>query len=580
MLDALTSLAFSMYSTKGVYALMLGSGISRSARIPTGWEITLDLVLKVATIEGEGERCGVDPAAWYVEKFGRQPDYAELLEMLGKTAEERQRLVQGYIEPTPQEHARGEKLPTAAHRAIARLVAAGFIRVLITTNFDRLLEIALQDAGVHPTVISSADHVQGAIPLVHAECVVIKVHGDYLDTRIRNTPTELATYHAAMDGLLDRVFDEFGLVVCGWSAEWDTALKAAIERAPSRRYSMYWAVRGEPSAAAQGLIARRGASVIPIQGADSFFHDLADRIMALESLKQRHPLSAPLAVAMLKEYMPEPRHRIRLHDLINGEFDHALRMLEDPVFQRQQFSDDNFNAQVRRYEAAVEVLMNMAFTAGRWATHEQALQWRDVIVVLAKRAAHSGGGLTVLIGLMRYPAVLVMQAFALGAIVGRNYEALGMLATSTFPYTLGSRTATLTDGLSPSTFIDSAQDIFKKVPGYDRKQLAASQRVADVLKPMLKAELLDDDAITRAYTAAELVCAAGYAERVARAADDGHFWAPVGLYVFEGQVRADVIAQWQTEIEAQAEQAPVYLMAGLKKKPRFAEIEELASRFF
>lgn len=34
--DPTTQLAFSMFENKGVYALLLGSGVSRSAGIPTG----------------------------------------------------------------------------------------------------------------------------------------------------------------------------------------------------------------------------------------------------------------------------------------------------------------------------------------------------------------------------------------------------------------------------------------------------------------------------------------------------------------------------------------------------------------
>jgi hypothetical protein len=51
--DPITQLAFSVYENKGVFAVLLGSGLSRSAEIPTGWEITLDLVRRVA----EGSRC-------------------------------------------------------------------------------------------------------------------------------------------------------------------------------------------------------------------------------------------------------------------------------------------------------------------------------------------------------------------------------------------------------------------------------------------------------------------------------------------------------------------------------------------
>lgn len=52
--DPLTQLAFSIYENKGAYALLVGSGLSRAAEIPTGWEITLDLVRRVAAAQGVG----------------------------------------------------------------------------------------------------------------------------------------------------------------------------------------------------------------------------------------------------------------------------------------------------------------------------------------------------------------------------------------------------------------------------------------------------------------------------------------------------------------------------------------------
>lgn len=46
MISAMQSLAFSVQANPGVYAVLIGSGVSRSANIPTGWEITLDLARK------------------------------------------------------------------------------------------------------------------------------------------------------------------------------------------------------------------------------------------------------------------------------------------------------------------------------------------------------------------------------------------------------------------------------------------------------------------------------------------------------------------------------------------------------
>ena len=63
--------------------------------------------------------------------------------------------------------------------------------------------------------ISTSDAVEGAIPIVHTRCTIIKIHGDYLDTRIKNTPKDLEQYDDSMNSLLDRILDEFGLIVCG-----------------------------------------------------------------------------------------------------------------------------------------------------------------------------------------------------------------------------------------------------------------------------------------------------------------------------------------------------------------------------
>lgn len=126
------SLAFSMQANRGVYAVLFGSGLSRSAQIPTGWEITLDLVRRLATVSGED--CGSDPSAWYRDQYGKEPDYSELLDGLAKTPAERQQLLRQYWEPTEQEKEDGAKQPTQAHRAIADLVSKGFVRVIVTTN--------------------------------------------------------------------------------------------------------------------------------------------------------------------------------------------------------------------------------------------------------------------------------------------------------------------------------------------------------------------------------------------------------------------------------------------------------------
>jgi hypothetical protein len=74
----------------------------------------------------------------------------ELFRVAGEIAsspDERRAILHRYIEPDEQDREEGRKTPTKAHHAIAQLVRAGYVRVIVTTNFDRLMENALRERG-------------------------------------------------------------------------------------------------------------------------------------------------------------------------------------------------------------------------------------------------------------------------------------------------------------------------------------------------------------------------------------------------------------------------------------------------
>jgi hypothetical protein len=426
MLEPTLSLAIALQSDPGVYALLLGSGLSRSAGIPTGWEIVLDLIRKLARLMGED--CKPRPEEWYRTKFGEDPDYAKLLDEVAKSPAERQQLLRGYFEPNEDEREQGLKMPTPAHRAIADLVSRGYVRVILTTNFDRLLEKALDEIGVNPTVISSADHARGARPLAHTKCTIIKIHGDYLDTRIKNTPDELAEYDEMLNALLDRVFDEYGLVVAGWSALWDTALRAAIERCPSHRFTTFWAARGKVEEGAKGLLERRRAVLISIEGADSFFQSVSEKVTSLEQISGPHPLSAQVAAATLKRYLSEDRYRIRARDLMIDEAKRLHAELNPERFPAQvdNPSQEDLVRRMKQYEALTETLLSLFIAGGYWGEPQHEPIWADCVGMIAD---HGGvrSGVRGYLNLREYPALLLIYGGGVAAIAANKYGNLAAL---------------------------------------------------------------------------------------------------------------------------------------------------------
>ena len=311
-LDAGLSLALGMHANPGAYAVVAGSGVSLSSGMPSAWDVVRTLCNRVAAMHSAGSQA--DPIAWYRQEIGEEPTYTALLDRLAPTAAERSTLLRPFFEPTDEERAQGLKQPTATHRAIANLVSQGAVRLIVTTNFDRLFEDALNEMGIRPHVISSADDIRGAPPPIHSKCVIVKVHGDYLDTRTRNTVAELAAYDLELDTYLRRTLADFGIVVTGWSAQWDPALGEVLRTTPSP-FSSYWTVRGELNEAAEAIAVARGAIRVPVSGADDFFTDLVDRVASLRDLAGKLDVDTATLIGTFKRLMTDSQNRIRMHDI-------------------------------------------------------------------------------------------------------------------------------------------------------------------------------------------------------------------------------------------------------------------------
>lgn len=363
---------------------------------------------------------------WYSRKFGSSPNYSELLARLATKPGDRQALLRSYFEPSEEEKKQGLKQPTKAHRAIADLVQRGYIRVIVTTNFDRLLESALKEVGVDPMVVYNASTAKGMVPLAHSKCTVIKPNGDYVHTGLRNTIEELEKYERSINKLLDQVFDEYGLIVCGWSAEWDTALRHALERAANRRYATFWTSCGGLGEKAQDLINARQAQVIEIKDADQFFEELRERVIALEDASRPHPLSKQAAVAMLKRYLEDDRREIQLHDFVQNEVEKVVEALtgEDLSAVLRGNADQKILQEIRRYESATDTLRTLHTVGSYWAKPYHARLWSESI----ERTANLPD---MYVGLKLYPALLLMYSSGIAAVASRKFETLAAILTLT-----------------------------------------------------------------------------------------------------------------------------------------------------
>jgi hypothetical protein len=244
----------------GSFAVLAGAGISSSSGIPTGE----DLIRLWAARAGQD--AGPCPVDWYRQAYGSRPNYIRMLhELAGASAI-------GAALPPALSVANAR--PTPAQRSLARLVAGGYLGPILTTNFDRLLEQALREAGVDCAVAADLAAMDALRAGRFPAGAVVKLHGDCADISIRDTSAGTDTYHKVIDYILDSVLSRFDLIVCGWSATWDVALQRALARAGNRRPT-FWLLKGIASTEAGDLIRIRGAQVIPVRSSDAGLTELA-----------------------------------------------------------------------------------------------------------------------------------------------------------------------------------------------------------------------------------------------------------------------------------------------------------------
>ena len=503
----MVSLASSVHAGPSTFALLLGSGISTGSGVLSGWEMTIDLIRRLALLQGQDP--GDDPVSWYRERFGGEPDYSDVLQELAPSQGDRRNLLSSYFEPTEQERDERLKVPTKAHHAIARLVADGFVKVIVTTNFDRLLEVALTNADVEPSVVSSPSSAAGTLPIAHSSCTIIKVHGDYLSPDLKNTYEELASYDPAIDRLLDEVLDQYGLIVCGWSGTWDTALRSAILRTPGRRFATYWMNRGTVSPEAQEIISHRDAISVTIQNADSAMENLIEKVQALAAATDQRPVDTAVAIAQLKRYLPDPVHRIRLDDLVMGEVEAVIEQVQD-LPNSDRITPTGYAERMESYERAMSTLMSLLANGAFFSDGvEHDRLWVRCTELLATRTQEQNGT-TAYIDMQQYPTLLALYALALGALAANRVDSIArVLSDITVQDRLEFELMPVAVTVSSVRVLDP-DEVKKSLDGFERRRTPISDHLYDLMGPAMSSIVADQQRFEDLFDEVEYLLGIAY----------------------------------------------------------------------
>jgi hypothetical protein len=253
---------------------LLGAGTSVGAGLPTGgtltWEFKRSLYCNAQRLPPSRFPDLYDPAfqrlvqSYFDSKSGLPPlghdeEYSAYFEAYLPNERDRRRFLDGRLQ--------GCK-PSYGHLCFGALMCLDRVRLVWTTNFDQLIEKAcsypvISQKLARSLAVAGLEQPDKASDLIRDEAwpLLVKLHGDFLYRKLKNTTPELQTQDTTLRNHLAEECGRRGLAVIGYSgrdASIMNTLADALQTNAPFPHGLFWFIRpGEqPSATVQGLIVR------------------------------------------------------------------------------------------------------------------------------------------------------------------------------------------------------------------------------------------------------------------------------------------------------------------------------------
>lgn len=262
-------------------------------------------------------------------------------------------------------------------------------------------------------------------------------------------------------------------------------------------------------------------------------------------------------VRRVKEWDADPTKAPVLHDLLHGEATRVIEALHDQGFDSSApYSKEELARRAAAYETLTEDLGRGAALVAYWSGTTDERLVPGLVVRLAN-AMERENGVVPWLEMHLYPALLVLYAGGLGAVVGRREEQLAGLLASAGVRQRGE--------WKPNVLVLHAHGaidhrIAKDLPGLERRHTPISDHLAEILRPWLEELEPDQAAFERAFDRFEYLH--GLVMFDLTRGGPGGGWAPVGRFSWRGERYGAVDQEVSSQIAAAGTQWSL-LRAGL-----------------
>jgi hypothetical protein len=233
---------------------------------------------------------------------------------------------------------------------------------------------------------------------------------------------------------------------------------------------------------------------------------------------------------LVREFVADPTKAPALRSLLQAEAGRVIEGMSDESFAAAApYADEEFGRRLAAYEALVDGLARAASLVAYWSKTTDERLVPGVVARLANALERSNGQQPFL-QLYLYPAVLVLYAAGLGAVIGLREEQLaGLLGSSTIREREQWKAVALV--LSGPAAIDHR--IGQRLPGLERHFTPASDHLIEVTRPWLEELEPDPAGFERSFDRWEYLLGLVMFDLTREGGRRGY--APVGRLSWEGR---------------------------------------------
>jgi len=303
-----------------------------------------------------------------------------------------------------------------------------------------------------------------------------------------------------------------------------------------------------------------------------------------ELLDQDEPTALDHQTETLKEYLCEPRYRIKLDDLVNVSVRSATKKLgadKLPLSTDGRKAVEEFHKRLAAYEEAIRPLQSAAMLLGKWARSDQHATLANMFARLSDNNVGPMSGLTLWLGLRWYPISFLMYTGGIAAVSAGNYETLAVMHTTKIQTPRHEERGSV-DLIIPVVegMLEVQQtEIWKHIPGQERNYTPHSEYMFKAAQPVLEDVLFLGGSYEHMFDRYEVLRALMFVELNGR---DDRAWGPVGRFGWKysgrmGMGRNNPFIELCAEAAMKKDHWPP-LRAGLFRGS-YARFDEIATRF-